>query len=47
MKEIVILGKNSYTRKERSKAILFGKASVEDFVYSFTFNGIDIFAKIR
>jgi hypothetical protein len=47
MKEIMILGKNTVTRKERAKAILLGNANADDFVYSFTFNGIDLFVKIK
>lgn len=47
MKEIMILGKNTFTRQERAKAILLGNANADDFIYSFTFNGIDLFVKIK
>lgn len=47
MKEIMIVGKNTYTREEKARAILFGKAKPKDFRYSFTFNGIDLFVKVR
>lgn len=46
MKEMILLGKNTYTRKEMSKAVLFGKANPKDFVYSFTFHGVDLFVKV-
>lgn len=47
MKEIMIVGKNTYIRKEMARAILFGTANVEDFKYYFTFNGIKLFKRVR
>ena len=47
MKEIMIVGRNTYTKEEKARAILFGNAKPKDFVYSFTFNGIDLFVKVR
>ena len=47
MKEIMIVGKNTYTKEEKARAILFGNAFPSDFRYSFTFNGIELFIKVR
>ena len=47
MKEIMIVGRNTYTREEKARAILFGKSLPKDFKYSFTFNGVDLFVKVR
>ena len=47
MKEIMIVGRNTYTREEKARAILFGNALPEDFRYSFTFHGIELFVKVR
>ena len=47
MKTWVICDKNTYTRKEKARMILFGKAKPKDFVPAFEFEGIQYFKKIK
>lgn len=47
MRTWVICGKNTYTREEKAREILFGTAKPKDFVPAFVFDGIQYFKKIK
>jgi hypothetical protein len=47
MKTWIICGKDIYTREDKAKAILFGKAKPKNFVKVFEFDGKEYFKKIN
>ena len=47
MKTWVICGKNTYTREEMVRDVLFGTSNPRDFVPAFVFEGIQYFKKIK
>ena len=46
-KNIIIANKNTYTQKEKAKAILFNNANADDFQLVYIWNGEKIYKKIK
>lgn len=47
MEVCVIYGKNTYTKKEMAKAILFGNAYLDQFVKSFKVGETQFYQKVK
>lgn len=44
---IIIANKNTYTQKEKAKAILFNNANIDDFQLVCIWNGQKLYKKIK